>query len=109
MKAVLVKYSKGGKGYWFEVPDHLSNKIKPNMRVICDTAIGQQNGMVASVLITDGDDEAKEVTISAGAKFPLRKVVAVECNIPIKDIKIPSYLAHSTPNENKIMKRFLEY
>ena len=28
---------------------------------------------------------------------------------PIEAIKIPSYLAHSTPSEDKIVRRFLEY
>lgn len=109
MKAVMVKHNDESKGYWFEVPDYLADKIQPGMRVACDTVIGRQHGVVVGVLISNGEDEAKGIMTSAGAKFPLRQIVAVEHRIPIESIKVPSYLTHSTPSEDKIVKRFLEY
>lgn len=109
MTAVMVKHNGESKGYWFEVPDNLTDKIQPGTHVTCDTAIGRQHGKVIGTLVSNGEDEAREIMISAGAKFPLRKVVAVEYRVPIEDIKIPLYLARSTPSEDKIVKRFLEY
>lgn len=109
MTAVMVEHNGESKGYWFEVPDNLTDKIQPGTHVICDTAIGRQHGKVIGALVSSGEDEAREIMISAGAKFPLRKVVAVERRVPIEDIKIPLYLARSTPSEDKIVKRFLEY
>lgn len=109
MTAVMVKHNGESKGYLFEVPDRLADKIRPGMHVTCDTVIVQQHGVVVCVLISNGEDEAKGIMTSAGAKFPLRKIVAVERSIPIEAIKIPSYLARSTPSEDKIGKRFLEY
>ena len=109
MTAGMVKHTGESKGYWFEAPNSLADKIQPGTHVICDTAIGQQRGKVIGTLISNGEDEAKEIMTSAGAKFPLRKVTAVECHVPIEEIKVPSYLTHSTPSEDKIVKRFLEY
>lgn len=109
MTAVMVKHNDESKGYWFEVSDNLTDKIQPGTHVVCDTAIGQQHGTVIGVLVSNGEDEAKKIMVAAGAKFPLRKIVAVEQSIPIEAIKIPSYLAHSTPSEDKIVRRFLEY
>ena len=109
MTAVMVKHNGESKGYWFEVPDNLTDKIQSGTHVICDTAIGRQHGKVTGTLVSSGEDEAREIMISAGAKFPLRKVVAVERRVPIEDIKIPLCLARSTPSEDKIVKRFLEY
>lgn len=112
MKAAMVKHNNESKGYWFEVPDHLDGKIQPGMYVICDTAFGRRRGAVVGVLISSGADEAKRIMVSSGAKFPLRQVVATEpriIHIPIEDIKVPSYMTRSTPGENKIAKRFLEY
>lgn len=109
MTAVMVRHSGESKGYWFEVPDNLTDKIQPGTHVACNTAIGQQPGTVVGVLASNGEDEAKKIMVAAGAKFPLRKIVAVERSVPIEVIKIPSYLARSTPSEDKIMRRFLEY
>lgn len=109
MTAVLVKHNGESKGYWFEVPDNLTDKIQPGAHVTCNTTIGWQHGKVIGTLVSNGEDETRKVMVSAGAKFPLRKVVAVERRVPIEDIKIPLYLARSTPSEDKIVKRFLEY
>ena len=64
---------------------------------------------MSSVLLSNGEDDAKEIMIAAGAKFPLRKIVAVGCLIPIDAIKVPTYMSRSVPNEEKIVKRFREY
>lgn len=88
MTAVMVKHTGESKGYWFEAPNSLADKIQPGTHVICDTAIGQQRGKVIGTLISNGEDEAKEIMTSAGAKFPLRKVTAVECHVPIEEIKV---------------------
>ena len=109
MRAVMVKHTTESKGYWFEAPNNLADKIHPGVRVVCDTAIGQQDGTVSSVLLSNGEDDAKEIMIAAGAKFPLRKIVAVGCLIPIDAIKVPTYMSRSVPNEEKIVKRFREY
>lgn len=109
MRAVMVKHTTESKGYWFEVPDNLADKIHPGVRVVCDTAIGQQDGTVSSVLLSNGEDDAKEIMIAAGAKFPLRKIVAVGCLVSIDTIKIPTYMTRSVPSEEKIVKRFREY
>lgn len=109
MRAVMVKHSAESKGYWFEAPDNLADKIHPGVRVICDTAVGRQDGIVSGVLLSNGEDDAKEIMVSAGAKFPLRKIVAVGCLVPIDTIKIPTYLARSVPSEEKIVNRFREY
>ena len=109
MRAVMVKHTTESKGYWFEAPNNLADKIHPGVRVVCDTAIGQQDGTVSSVLLSNGEDDAKEIMIAAGAKFPLRKIVAVGCLIPIDSIKVPTYMSRSVPNEEKIVKRFREY
>lgn len=105
----MVKHTTESKGYWFEAPNNLADKIHPGVRVVCDTAIGQQDGTVSSVLLSNGEDDAKEIMIAAGAKFPLRKIVAVGCLIPIDAIKVPTYMSRSVPNEEKIVKRFREY
>ena len=109
MRAVMVRHSAESKGYWFEAPDNLADKIRPGVRVICDTAVGQQNGTVSGVLLSNSEDDAKEIIITAGAKFPLRKIVAVGCLVPIDTIKIPMYMTRSVPSEEKIVKRFREY
>ena len=109
MRAVMVKHTTESKGYWFEAPNNLADKIHPGVRVVCDTAIGQQDGTVSSVLLSNGEDDAKEIMIAAGAKFPLRKIVAVGCLIPIDAIKVPTFMSRSVPNEEKIVKRFREY
>ena len=109
MRAVMVEHTTESKGYWFEAPNNLADKIHPGVRVVCDTAIGQQDGTVSSVLLSNGEDDAKEIMIAAGAKFPLRKIVAVGCLIPIDAIKVPTYMSRSVPNEEKIVKRFREY
>ena len=109
MRAVMVKHTTESKGSWFEAPNNLADKIHPGVRVVCDTAIGQQDGTVSSVLLSNGEDDAKEIMIAAGAKFPLRKIVAVGCLIPIDAIKVPTYMSRSVPNEEKIVKRFREY
>lgn len=109
MRAVMVKHTTESKGYWFEAPNNLADKIHPGVRVVCDMAIGQQDGTVSSVLLSNGEDDAKEIMIAAGAKFPLRKIVAVGCLIPIDAIKVPTYMSRSVPNEEKIVKRFREY
>ena len=49
MRAVMVKHTTESKGYWFEAPNNLADKIHPGVRVVCDTAIGQQDGTVSSV------------------------------------------------------------
>ena len=74
MRAVMVKHTTESKGYWFEAPNNLADKIHPGVRVVCDTAIGQQDGTVSSVLLSNGEDDAKEIMIAAGAKFPLRRM-----------------------------------
>ena len=109
MRAVMVKHTTESNGYWFEAPDNLADKIHPGVRVVCDTAIGQQDGTVSSVLLSNGEDDAKEIMIAAGAKFPLRKIVAVGCLVSIDTIKIPTYMTRSVPSEEKIVKRFREY
>lgn len=109
MTAVMVKHNGEDKGYWFEVPDNLTNKLQIGTHVICDTGISRQHGKVVGTLVSNGEDEVREIMISTGAKFPLRKVVAVEYHVPIEEIKIPSYLSRSIPSEDKIVKRFLEY
>lgn len=109
MRAVMVKHTTESNGYWFEAPDNLADKIHPGVRVVCDTAIGQQDGTVSSVLLSNGEDDAKEIMIAAGAKFPLRKIVAVRCLVSIDTIKIPTYMTRSVPSEEKIVKRFREY
>ena len=107
MKVAMVKHSPNSKTYWFEVPEYLADKITPNTRVACDTVRGLEIGVaVGSVL---NMDEVRAVMLASGAKLPLKKIVAIPQEIPLDEIKIPKYMSRTTPRDEKIAKRFLEY
>jgi len=107
MKVAMVKHSPNSKTYWFEVPEFLSDKITPNMCVACDTVRGLETGVVVGSILSM--DDVRDVMLASGAKLPLKKIVAIPQEIPIDEIKIPMYMSRTTPRDEKIAKRFLEY
>lgn len=107
MKVVMVKHTPNSKTYWFEVPDFLVDKITPNMCVSCDTVRGLESGVVVSSVLNM--DDIRDIMLASGAKMPLKKIVAIPQEIPLDEIKIPRYMFCTTPRDEKIAKRFLEY
>lgn len=108
MKVALVKHSSCGKVYWFEVPEQLAYDIVTGVRVTCDTARGKNAGVVVGTAVLD-PKQGREALLSVGAVLPLRQILSVEKDILMTDIKIPDYMKRSTPHDDKIAKRFLEY
>ncbi|NBH76993.1 hypothetical protein D3Z52_02105 [Clostridiaceae bacterium] len=107
MNVAMIKHGNCGKVYWFEVPDHLADKVKPNARVACDTARGRKCGVVVGSVVNDAD--VRELMIASGATFPLRKIVGTTCDVAVDSIVIPDYMKRSRPSDDKIAKRFMEY
>lgn len=107
MKVAMVKHNQHSKTYWFEVPESMVPEITPNTRVACDTARGLKHGIVVGSVLDMND--VQDVMLASGAKLPLRKITAVQCDIPLSEIKIPEYMARTKPRDEKIAKRFLEY
>lgn len=109
MTAAMIKHSGTGKGYWFEVPDDFELEVQYGVRVTCDTAIGEHDGTVTAVLMSPEEYSVRNILISDGAEFPLRKVISIERLVPIEKIKVPMYMAKSKPSDKKLAERFLEY
>lgn len=72
--------------YWFEVPESLCEITKIGSRVLCDTSRGDQEGTVVSVIEGVGENKAQH---TIGARFPLKKIVAVKMSLDIDKIHIP--------------------
>ena len=89
MNVAMVKHGNSEKIYWFEVPAHLSDAIKPGIRVACHTARGRKYGIVVGSVVNKAD--VHELMVASGATFPLRQIVA------------------TTASDEKIAKRFMEY
>lgn len=106
MKVAMVKHTPAGQVFWFGVPDRFVNDIHPGSRVACDTAWGQNLGVVVGSPLNEKD--VKAIAIASGAKFPLRQIVAVATPVPMQDIKISKYMSCTKPRDEKISKRFLE-
>lgn len=110
MNIAMIKHKNNDKIYWFEVPDQILDDVTPGAHVICDTARGKARGIVVG--IASDDDDLMDVAIASGARFPLHKiisVIAVPTAIPVGSIKIPSYMSSTTPRDEKIARRFLEF
>ncbi len=109
MTIAMVKHEKSDKIYWFEVPDNLTSDVIPGVNVNCDTARGKQRGVVVGTAVKS--DHLAGILASSGATFPLRKIISVihtPTRIPMKNIRIPQYMARTQPCDKKIAKRFLE-
>lgn len=107
MKAVMVKHTNEGKVFWFEAPEPLCERIEPGIQVVCDTVKGRQYGFAVSAPMEL--DDVRETAAMCGAKFPLRKILAVARPISMDNIKIPDYMKNSPPSDQKIAKRLLEF
>ena len=46
---------------------------------------------------------------ASGATFPLCPIVSVDADVCIKDIVVPDYMQKTSPRDEKLAKRFLEY
>lgn len=108
MKVALVRHGSYGKVYWFEVPEQLTNDVMIGARVTCDTARGKNAGVVVGTAVLDPEQD-RETLSSAGAVLPLRQILSIKKDVLMADIKIPDYMKRSTPRDDKIAKRFLEY
>lgn len=108
MKVALVKHGSCGKVYWFEVPEQLANDVVTGVRVTCDTARGKKAGVVVGTALLNPEQD-REMLLSAGAVLPLRQILSIKKDVLMADIKIPDYMKRSTPRDDKIAKRFLEY
>ena len=107
MNVAMIKHGNCGKVYWFEIPDHLADKVKPDARVVCDTARGRKYGVVVGSVVNEAD--VRDLMTASGATFPLRKIVGTTCDIAMDSIVVPDYMKHSKPSDEKIAKRFMEY
>lgn len=107
MKVAMVKHKPCGKVFWFEIPQYLEGKLAPGSAVACDTARGRQYGVVvaADLDVTD----IKGLMVASGAKFPLRKIEATTQKVFLGSIKIPEYMTLTSPRDEKIARRFLEF
>lgn len=104
MNVVMVKHWNCEKIYWFEVPDHLVASIVPGIRVAYDTSRGKKYGIVVGSVV-DADD-VREVMYASGATLPLRKIITVAHDIPLKVIQIPDYMKRTKPSDDKIASAF---
>ena len=107
MEVAMVKHSQNSKIYWFGVPQQLEGEPHSGDRVICDTAKGAQDGVVVSAGMRDQD--VADVMKTSGATYPLRMIVNVTKDIPLKKIVIPEEFKRTPPRDWKLAKRFLEY
>lgn len=107
MKVAMVKHKPYGKVFWFQIPDHLIGKLRPGSRVACNTARGRRYGIVVAADIDEQD--VKEVMLASGATLPLSMIEATTQQVLVSGIKIPEYMAHTKPSDEKIAKRFLEF
>ena len=107
MEVAMVKHSENSKIYWFGVPKQLEGELHSGDRVICDTAKGAQDGVVVSAGMRDQD--VADVMKTSGATYPLRMIVNVTKDIPLKKIVIPEEFKRTPPRDWKLAKRFLEY
>ncbi len=106
MKVAMVKHTPVGQVFWFGVPDRFVNDIHPGSRVACDTVRGRKFGVVVGSPLNEED--AREVAVASGARFPLCQISAVATKVPMQNIKIPKYMARTKPRDEKISKRFME-
>ena len=107
MEVAMVKHSENNKTYWFGVPKHLEGELHTGDRVVCDTVKGTQGGVVVSAGMRDQD--VADVMKASGATYPLRMIVGVTRDIPLKKIVIPEEFKRTPPLDAKLAKRFLEY
>lgn len=107
MEVAMVKHSENSKIYWFGVPKQLEGELHSGDRVVCDTAKGAQSGVIISAGMRDQD--VADVMKASGATYPLRMIVDVTKDIPLKKIVIPEEFKRTLPRDWKLAKRFLEY
>lgn len=82
MNVAMIKHKKSDKIYWFEVPDRIASVVTPGSLVICDTARGKDFGTVIGSVL-DADD-VKDIIVTSGARFPLRKIDSINTASPVK-------------------------
>lgn len=95
------------KNYWFEVPEKLVPLIQNGTTVLCNTRRGQQSGVAQTdVYYVDVVNRLAEYE---GARLPLRKIIGVRKEIPMRGIKIGSHLETSYPSKNRMIQRLKEF
>lgn len=108
MYATMVKHSKNAHVYWYEVPDRLLDKVAPGKRVMCKNARGYTVGTALSSPV-EADECTIPVMTASGAVFPLCHIVDLDQDVYIGSITVPEYMRNSSPSNEKLAKRFLEY
>lgn len=108
MNIVFVKLDLcDGKEYCFEVPDCMRDMIFGGTRVLCNTARGQQTGVVTVPIMSGAG--AEEMAVRNGATFPLQQVVGVVATMDVNQIQLPEHLRRSVPAVEKLQRRMFEY
>ena len=100
MEVAMVKHSENSKIYWFGVPKQLEGELHSGDRVVCDTAKGAQSGVIISAGMRDQD--VADVMKASGATYPLRMIVDVTKDIPLKKIVIPEEFKRTLPRDWKL-------
>lgn len=108
MYIVEIKHLPGAeKSYWFEVPAAMAGLIQKGDTVICETRFGEQPG-IAQTGVLSGDG-IERVAQAAGAKLPMRRILAVTYKIPMEGVKLHSSMAGTKPAVRKLAKRIEEF
>ena len=105
MKIVGVKHPGCDKLYWFGLDSHWLSVAKGS-RVMCDTSMGNQLGIVETNLI-EGDVEALKGQLTGGKEY--KRILEIEMDVPINNIIIPKYMTDAYPNKNLLIKRINEF
>lgn len=107
MNIVEVCHKCGGKSFWFEVPDELTDMIHEGSSVVCSTKVGNSAG-IARTSVFSGDG-IEMIAVQNGATLPLKSVIAVQTNYPLSEIKIGNHMKMTRPARKKIVERLKEY
>lgn len=108
MYVALIQHPHNTQNYWFAVSNKMAEKIKPGMKVQCDTRFGMQPGTVIGGPMKSED--VMELMKTSGAVFPLKKIYDMEIReVNIATIHIPSMFVKSPPSDEKLASRFLEW
>ena len=108
MNIVEVRHKANQKRtFWFEVPGNLKDKIQRGDLVICKTRNGNDFG-VAQTGVLSGDG-VERLAIMNGATLPLREIVSIKKEYPVKEIRISQEMKKTYPRAAKIEARLKEY
>lgn len=108
MYIVEVKHQQNAeKSYWFEVPTAMAGLIQKGDTVVCETRFGEQPG-IAQTGVLSGDG-IERMAKAAGAKLPLKRILAVTYKVPMENIKLHPSMAVTKPAVRKLTKRIEEF